>query len=122
MKHERKAKNGISVCRFLSVCLMIFCLAFLTSVNFFIYSCDKETISENISNSDTEESGNDFPPSGATEEKTSNSGLSVSEEILHEITPEFNFLAIDHIYLHHIAETDKIELFHPELVSPPPKI
>lgn len=108
--------------RILSVCLMIFCLTFLTAINYFIYPGNNQTISDNIGSSNAEESSNNFPPSGPTEEKSSSSGFSFSEEILHESVPEFNFQAINHMYLHHIANAEKIKLFYPELILRPPKL
>lgn len=109
-----------NVCKTLSVCLMLFCLTFLTSLNFFIYSGDSTLIAVvDIPGSDDNES--DFPPSGPTEEKANNGASSISEEILHELHPEFNFKVLDQLYLHHITESENIELFHPELVLPPPK-
>jgi hypothetical protein len=100
---------------------MIFCLTLLTSLNYFTCPSDKSLSSLNIFGLDTEETENDFSPSGPTEEKSSSQGSSISEEILHESHPELNFEAYNHIYLHHIAEADKIEMFHPELIVPPPK-
>ncbi len=107
--------------RYASVLLLMFCLTFLTGLNYFLYSPDREQTSAVVSGFDAEDSGNDYPPSGPSEEKSSTSGLSISEEILHEMHPEFNFQASNQLYLHHIAEAENIEMFHPELVLPPPK-
>lgn len=97
---------------------MACCLLFLTSINFVLYasSADKQAVA-----SETKETKNNIPPSGPTEEKACGSGFSIAEEILHEAHPEFSFTAINQLYLHHIAESDKIEMFHPELILPPPK-
>jgi hypothetical protein len=113
-------KNTISISRAVSVCLMIFCLTFLTTLNYFVYPGDKETSAFGV-DFDCQETENDYPPSGPTEEKSSSSGLTLAEEILHESHPEFNFKASNQLYLHHIAEAENIEMFHPELVLPPPK-
>lgn len=110
-----------AVGRTLSVCLMFLCLTFLTSINFFLYPQGASKYQVVVNDFGTEESENDYPPSGPTEEKSSSSSTTVSEEILHELHPEFNFKALDQLYLHHIAEAENIELFHPELVLPPPK-
>lgn len=107
--------------RVLSVCLMLFCLTFLTSLNYFLYSGGKNAATEAIAGFNTEDSESDYPPSGPTEEKSCSSSLTISEEILHESHPEFAFKAINQLYLHHIAESENIEMFHPELVLPPPK-
>lgn len=120
MKGKKSKKGSLTVGRLLSVGLMIFCLAFLTSVNYFIYPSVEE-VPANVFGMNTEESGNDIPPSGPTEEKSCSAGVSIAEEILHEAHPEFNFQASNHFYLHHIAEADKIEMFHPERILPPPK-
>ena len=88
---------------------MIFCLTFLTALNFFIYSSDNEVITQNAS------------PTGPTEEKANNTGFSLAEEILHESSFEFNSQLINHLCLHHIAEADRLQIFHPELIIRPPK-
>jgi hypothetical protein len=88
---------------------MIFCLTFLTSINFFLYSSDNEVITQNTS------------PTGPTEEKTSNSGFSFAEEILHEGCFEFNSIMADQLCLHHIAEADDLQIVHPELLLRPPR-
>lgn len=111
----------MTVRRFLSVCLMICCLAFLTTVNYFIYPPGFDEQKTNIFGMNAEDSENDYPPSGPTEEKSSNASISITEEILHEANPEFDFKASNHFYLHHIAEAEQIEMFHPERVLPPPK-
>lgn len=111
----------MSLGRLLSVCLMVACLTLLTSMNFFIYSSSDKAVASVIA-TDSEDSSN-FPPTGPTEEKSGgNPGFSFSEEILHESHPEFNFSASNHLYLHHIAEADNIEMFHPERILPPPKV
>lgn len=89
---------------------MIFCLTFLTSLNFFIYSPDKEAITKNAS------------PSGPAEEKSSNSGFSLAEEILHESSFEFNSDLFNQLSLHHIVQADKLQIVHPELILRPPRI
>jgi hypothetical protein len=100
---------------------MVFCLLFLTSLNYFIYSPENTAAYAVDAVPGTEESDNDYPPTGPTEEKTGGSGVTISEEILHELHPEFAFKALDQLYLHHIAEAENIEMFHPELILPPPK-
>jgi hypothetical protein len=123
VKRSKKQLNNPGIGKLFSVCLMIFCLAFLTSINFFLYpSQHTETASKMNPDKSSDTKKSNFPPSGPTEEKSSSStSVTISEEILHESHPEFNFFITNHIYLHHIAEADNIEMFHPELVSPPPK-
>lgn len=106
---RRKIKTLPSVTTLLSVCLMIFCLTFLTSLNFFIYPTDKESIAQNAS------------PSGPTEEKSSGSGFSLTEEILHEASFEFISNIVSVLSLHHIAEAENLQIIHPELLLRPPR-
>lgn len=109
LTERRKIKNLPSVSTVLSVCLMIFCLTFLTSLNFFIYPADKEVITQNAS------------PSGPTEEKSNNGGFSLTEEILHEASFEFNSNSVSILSLHHIAEAENLQIIHPELLLRPPR-
>ena len=109
MKGRNRSKIGIKTGTILSVCLMILCLTFLTSLNFFIYSSDNEVIAQATS------------PSGPTEEKSCSVGFSLAEEILHESSFEFDSKLIDQLCLHHLAESDKLEIFHPELILRPPR-
>ena len=109
MRRSSKPIKKIKAGTILSVCLMIFCLTFLTSLNFFLYSPDQEVITKNAT------------PSGPTEEKSCSSGLSLAEEILHEGSFEFNSDLFNQLYLHHIAEADKLQIVHPELILRPPR-
>jgi hypothetical protein len=123
VKRSKKQQKNPGIGKLLSVCLMIFCLAFLTSINFFLYPSENTATASRMSSDNGSDTKNgNYPPSGPTEEKSSSStSVTIAEEILHENHPEFNFFVSNHIYLHHIAEADNIEMFHPELVSPPPK-
>ena len=110
MDRGSNSNTRLPVGTILSVCLMIFCLTFLTSLNFFLYSSDSnEVITKNAS------------PSGPTEEKSSNSGFSLAEEILHESSFEFDSHLFNQLYLHHIAEADNLQIVHPELILRPPR-
>lgn len=120
MVDKRKKMNMISPGRVLSVTLMIFCLTFLTAINFFRYSGDEHICSMFVCD-DTSDKSSEIPPSGPTEEKSSSSGNTVAEEMLHEAHPTVNFNATNFLYLHHIAEAEKLEIFHPEILLPPPK-
>lgn len=122
MDEKSRIKNQISLSRWLSICLMLLCLTFLTTINYFLYPRDSKTTTGIFPGMNTDESENDFPPSGPTEEKSaSGSGITIAEEMLHETHPEVNFNLTNLIYLHHVAEAEKIEMFHPELIVPPPK-
>jgi hypothetical protein len=120
MIDNKKKMNIINPGRILSVCLMIFCLSFLTALNYFRYSSDEHICSALVCD-DTSEENSDIPPGGPTEEKSSSSGSSFAEEMLHESHPTVNFNATNFFYLHHIAEAEKLEIFHPEILLPPPK-
>ncbi|MBL7700121.1 MAG: hypothetical protein JNK79_18285 [Chitinophagaceae bacterium] len=106
---RKKIKKIYSTGTLLSVVLMIFCLTFLTSLNYFIYSSDSEVITQNTS------------PSGPTEEKSGNTGFSITEEILHESSFEFDRKFTDDSSLKHIAEAEKLQIIHPELILRPPR-
>jgi len=110
MIKKSKVKKGVGFGTILSVCLMLFCLTYLTSLNFFLYpDSDKEVITQNTS------------PSGPTEEKASNSGFSLAEEIHHEDCFVLRHKSMDDQYLHHIAEAEKLQIVHPELLLRPPR-
>lgn len=121
MNDRKKIPGFANVCRNISVVVMMACLTLLTCLNYFIYSPEGVEVAGIESGFGTEESENDYPPTGPTEEKSASSGTTLSEEILHELHPEFNFKASNQLYLHHIAEAENIEMFHPELILPPPK-
>ena len=112
---------GASVGKFISAVMLICCLIFLTSLNYFVYpSSDSECQASSITDQ-SEDSGNKPDPSGPTEEKSGTTGFSVLEEFLHENHPVLNFEILNQQYQHQVAEADKIPVFHGELVSPPPK-
>ena len=69
------------------------------------------------------ESNEDMPSApNTTEEKTSSSSLSVIEEYLHKDHFDFNLFNSGKRFLHKIAVSQKIELVHFELLSPPPEV
>jgi hypothetical protein len=120
MKALKRNVLRVSAGKWMSVALMFLCLTFLTSLNFFLYPAEKESKSAIVSTSGTQKNNN-IPPAGPTEEKSSSSSVSIAEEILHEPHEIFNFTCLDYLYLHHIAEAEKIEMFHPEQLVPPPR-
>jgi hypothetical protein len=98
---------------------MIFSLAFLTCVNYFLYadhgnqqitatSCEAGDTSENI-------------PPNPTEEKSGNTGFSIMEEMMHEHQFSLDLSWFNKLYLHKVAEAGKIEMVHYDLLSPPPE-
>ena len=69
------------------------------------------------------DSNEDVPPApNPTEEKNSSSSLSVIEEYLHKDHFDFNLFNSGKRFLHKIAVSQKIELVHFELLSPPPEV
>jgi hypothetical protein len=88
---------------------MIFCLTFLTSLNFFLYSSDNEVITQNTS------------PTGPTEEKASGN-FSLAEEILHESSFELSSELSNGLFKHHITDAEKLQIIHPELLLRPPRV
>lgn len=106
---RKKINKLCSVGTIFSVALMVFCLTFLTSLNFFIYSSDNEVITQTTS------------PSGPTEEKSCNAGISITEEILHESSFELDLKLTSDLSLKHIAEAESLQIIHPELILRPPR-
>ena len=102
-----------------AVCLMMFCLTFLTCVNYFAYpSTDVEEISSLVDNV----GGNAKPtPPNPTEEKSGNS-ISILEEFIHESHFSFDLSWFDMNLLKMISDPDKLAKVHFELISPPPEV
>lgn len=110
MVRNSRAKKAIGIGTIISVCLMLFCMSYLTSLNYFLYpSSDKEVISQNT------------PPSGPTEEKSSNAGFSLAEEIHHEDCFVFSHHSFNDHFLHHLTQAEKLQIVHPELLLRPPR-
>ena len=96
--------------------MMVLCLVFLTSINFFLYPAENHSIPGFASDQKP-----DIPPSGPTEEKSCSGGPSMLEEFLHTIHPVLNFGIDNELALHRIAEDGKIRAYHGELLYPPPE-
>ena len=121
MSRIKEIEIGASAGKFMSAVMLICCLIFLTSLNYFVYpSTDSYCLASSMTDQ-SEDSGNKPNPSGPTEEKAGGSGFSVLEEFLHENHPALNFEILNQQYQHQVAEADKIPVFHGDLVSPPPK-
>ncbi|MEP7258827.1 MAG: hypothetical protein ABI687_10565 [Flavitalea sp.] len=114
--------RGVSSGRLLSIALMVFCLTFLTSLNYFLYPSSSDTTVVANNGYGSEDTDNGYPSSsgGPSEEKAS-SGFSILEEFLHENHLAISFATMNKIFLHKVAEAQKIEMVHTELISPPPK-
>jgi hypothetical protein len=121
MKGVSQIGNGVSFGRFISVCTLILCLIFLTSLNYFIYPDVAAHQHTAVDADDSDNAQNTNGGSGPTEEKSCSSGITILEEFLHEHHFLLNFEMLNQQYLHQVAEADKIEVFHGELISPPPE-
>ncbi len=121
MRKIKKIGTGAPAGKIISAVMLICCLIFLTSLNYFVYpSTDSECQASSLTDK-SEDSGSKPDPSGPTEEKSGNTGFSILEEFLHENHPILNFEILNQQYQHQVAEADKIPVFHGDLVSPPPK-
>ena len=100
----------------LSVLLMIFSLTFLTCVNYFLYPSN-DTVCSFAADGETENT-----PPNPTEEKSTGSGFSILEEMIHEHHFNLDLSWFNKLYLHMVAETGKIEMVHYDLLSPPPEV
>lgn len=119
MNAEKKFIKRIGTSKTFSVVLMMVCLTFMTSLNYFLYPSQQQT-SAVIKKSDT--SKNNVPPSGPTEEKTSSGGVSILEEFLHDPHPVIDFAVEKQQHLHGIARVGQVLGFDGELLSPPPEL
>jgi hypothetical protein len=121
MRRIKEFGTGVSAGKCISSVMLICCLIFLTSLNYFVYpSADSgQQVASMMDHS--EDNSNKPNPSGPTEEKSGSSGFSILEEFLHENHPSLNFEILNQQYQHQVAEADKIPVFHGDLVSPPPK-
>jgi len=99
---------------------MIFLLLFLTSANYFFFSENPESSYSSISTQ--EEDAEAFPgsPSGP-DEKAPGAPVSFSEEYIHGHLEISDFFLSNRLFKHLIAASEKIELIHFELLSPPPE-
>ena len=124
MKSRKKIKKWSGIGRFLSICLMFFALLFLTTANFFVGASSIEDSQAAMPVSQKSADSNEDLPAAPnpTEEKTSTNSISVIEEYLHKDHFDFNLFNSGKRILHQIAVTQKIELVHFKLLSPPPEV
>ncbi|MBA4166204.1 MAG: hypothetical protein H0X41_01420 [Chitinophagaceae bacterium] len=121
MERRKNIIRRVGAVKLFSVAMMLVCLTFLTSVNYFLYPTQKAA-SDTVSGKNTDGPKNNFPPSGPTEEKSSSSGVSILEEFLHDPHPVINFGVEGQLHLHGIADSGRILVYHGELLSPPPEL
>jgi hypothetical protein len=100
---------------------MMFLLLFLTTANYFVSLSNDQDAGIALS-SGQEEEAESFPgsPTGP-DEKSPNGPVSISEEFLHGHDENSDFFLINRLFTHLIGESEKIELVHFELLSPPPE-
>jgi len=100
--------------------VMIFLLLFLTTANYFFFRDDPRSSSLLIVNEDEESAGFPGSPSGP-DEKAPGGPVSISEEYLHGHIEITDFFLSNRLFKHLITASEKIELVHFELLSPPPE-
>ena len=101
--------------------VMMFLLLFLTSANFFFYfTGDRDTVSAMIQSQGEDSEAFPGSPTGP-DEKSPGGPISISEEYLHGHDDNDDPFLSGKWFTHLIAESEKIELVHFELLSPPPE-
>ena len=103
----------------LAVGLMML-LLFLTTINFFVYGSSQEQ-SDIVLTTDAEEESSPCSPSGP-DEKTPDGSISFSEEYIHGHDELSDPFLINTLFEHMVSASEKIELVHFELLSPPPEV
>jgi hypothetical protein len=123
-RRRKKVQKWSVIGKFLSIGLMFFSLLFLTTANFFVGAALEEANKVDIPVSQKSADCNEDLPTAPnpTEEKTSNNSISIIEEYLHKDHFDFNLFNSGKRVLHQIAVSQKIELVHFKLLSPPPEI
>ncbi|HTE24484.1 hypothetical protein [Flavitalea sp.] len=119
ISQKNKYQNN-SLGRSLLAVVMIFLLLFLTTANFFFFSVDSKSSYSLMSNQDDESEAFPCSPSGP-DEKAPGGPVSFSEEYIHGHLEISDFLLSNRLFKHLITASEKIELIHFELLSPPPE-
>lgn len=119
-----KNQNPYSACQLGSAIFMILALLWLTISIPFVYASQQKNAQENhIQNLGTLISGAEEetcnPLGSTTEEKSPNSGISFSEEFLHDHHGSDHFFLTDPLY-HKCENADTYTAFHGEVQVPPP--
>ena len=123
MKQARKKYQAVSPRKIFPTVGMMLLLLLLTSMNFFIYASSDSSIKTCWTSSGDEESpenGNPCSPTGP-DEKSPNKPVSINEEYIHEGPDMGNPFWINPLFAHKIHETEKLQIVHFELLTPPPK-
>ena len=117
---NKKYQNNTAGRSFLAVVMMVL-LTFLTSANYFVYlSGDAQVTSAFALNADEDAEAFPGSPSGP-DEKSPGAPVSFSEEYIHGHIEHSDFLLMNRLFTHLISASEKIELVHFELLSPPPE-
>jgi hypothetical protein len=121
MISKNKKYQSNTAGRSLLAVVMMVLLTFLTSANYFVYPSGDSQVSSAFA-LNAEEEAEAFPgsPSGP-DEKPPGSPVSISEEYIHGHTEHSEFLLMNRLFRHLITVSEKIELVHFELLSPPPE-
>lgn len=124
MKQRRKKYRSILSWKVFPTVGMALLLLLLTSMNFFLYAGDKETVMTCMSNSggdeESPESSNPCSPAGP-DEKSPNKPVSINEEYIHEGPEVENPFWVNPLFEHKIHEAEKLQIVHSECITPPPK-
>jgi hypothetical protein len=96
---------------------MCICLLFLTGANFIVYA--DYHLEKSISKAG--DLNNENSPSPVEEETKASKGLSIQEEYLHEHPTMNEWSLLSKLIYLNIHYSEKLEIVHYELLSPPPK-
>jgi hypothetical protein len=106
-----------TISRALSVMVMILGLLFLTGANFLVYS---DYHANNVCQQQDAQQG-EAPNPVEEKSKSSNGGINIQEEYLHEKHSLKELAWLNDLLRHRIMDAEKLQIVHYELVSPPPK-
>lgn len=120
MISKKNKYQGYSIARSSVAVVMIFLLLFLTTANYFFFSNDSGNTYSLVSNQDDDAESFPGSPSGP-DEKAPGAPVSISEEYLHGAHDPSDFVLSNRLFKHLITASEKIELVHFELLSPPPE-
>jgi hypothetical protein len=119
ISQKNKYQNN-SAGKSLLALVMIFLLLFLTTANSFFYPEDSKVAYSYMAGQEDEAEGFPGSPSGP-DEKAPGGPVSFSEEYIHGHLEITDFFLSNRLFKHMITASEKIELVHFELLSPPPE-
>jgi hypothetical protein len=121
MISQKKKYHTFTTARSILAVSMMFLLLLLTTANYFVYMSGetKASIGLLALGDDDKEA---FPGSPAgPDEKPPGAPVSISEEFLHGHSENSDPFITDQLFTHMVTTSEKIELVHFELLSPPPE-